>query len=725
MWREETMEQLGILVFRYRKFIILIWVLIIGILSFYAVKLPSALSGNGFEYNGEYNRTREILEEEFGHAKSTIILLFQKEANADQSEWDNYIVETFNEIESLPLLEGVITPFDQEDMMKGNYAYGLLLFEEEASKMGEVITELRHILKNKETMSVSITGEPVIVKDLNEASQKDLAKAEMIGLPIALVVLILAFGSLIAAGLPLLIGIVSISTTMGAMYFFSHEFTLSVFILNIVPMIGLALSIDFALLLINRFKEEIDVNPLEKAISHTIATAGRAIIFSGLCVFIGLMGLLFIKIDIFQNVAIGGMTVVFISALAAITFLPAILGIIGTNINKFSVYKPKQNKTNIWYKFAELVMKRPIIMAGLALTLLISGLIPVKDMELTIPGTDSLPRDYESRETYETFQEQFLGPEKSDENKVVIVIKTIEHILELDSLMQAKSFLNTIEEAENVRSVESLFSATEIEEPEILKQLIDQPTSPLSSAIDFYTADDKMLLNVYLDGSISEGEAKEWVRNWSGKEYEIETFFGGYVKFEQEIYDEINDKVPYGLFVILVSTFIILMVAFRSILIPLKAIIMNVLSLSASFGITVWIFQEGQFGLEPVSIALILPVFVFSLVFGLSMDYEVFLISRIHEEYIETRDNQKATLIGLTSTSKIITSAAAIMIVITGAFAFTGVMPVKQMGVGIALAIFIDATIVRMVLVPSLMKLFGDWNWWFFGLKPKNLLGKH
>jgi RND superfamily putative drug exporter len=224
-----------------------------------------------------------------------------------------------------------------------------------------------------------------------------------------------------------------------------------------------------------------------------------------------------------------------------------------------------------------------------------------------------------------------------------------------------------------------------------------------------------MLLEVYLKTGGHSAKARQWVTDWSNKDLGLNASFGGPIKFEQEIFSEIFQKAPYGLLLIVLSTFVILMAAFRSILIPLKAILMNVLSLGCTFGILVWIFQQGHLGVTPVDIALILPVFVFTLVFGLSMDYEVFLISRIQEFYLITGDNSKATIAGLTYTSKIITSAAAIMIVVTGAFAFTGVMPVKQLGVGIAIAIFIDATIVRMVLVPALMKLLGDWNWWFFG----------
>ena len=182
--------------------------------------------------------------------------------------------------------------------------------------------------------------------------------------------------------------------------------------------------------------------------------------------------------------------------------------------------------------------------------------------------------------------------------------------------------------------------------------------------------------------------------------------------FQQELEDEIKDKVAIGMSVIFGSTFVILLFAFRSILIPIKAIIMNVLSLSATIGIVVWLFEGGHFGLEASPVLFVLPIFIFGLVFGLSMDYEVFLISRIHELYEETGDNDQATLEGLVSTSRIITSAALIMIVVTGAFAFTDILPVRQMGIGVALAIFLDATIIRLMLVPSLMKLFGDWNWW-------------
>ncbi|MEH7356067.1 MMPL family transporter [Neobacillus drentensis] len=714
------MEKLGGFIYRHRKWMLIIWILVICLFGFFALKLPTVLSGNGFEYKGEYNETRKILEEKFGHAKSTIILVFEKDKSVSDDDFKIYIQETLKKLSDFDGAKKITSPFEREGMIKGQYAYGLITFDKKAENLGKEIEQLSTLLKNKPGLKVTMTGEPIIVQDLNIASQEDLAKAEMIGLPIALVVLILAFGGLVAASLPLVIGVVSILTTMGTVYFFSYSADLTIFILNIVPMIGLALSIDFALLFINRYKEELQTNSIQKALEITVATAGRSIIFSGLCVFIGLSGLWFIKIDIFQNVALGGMTVVLISALCALTFLPALLAILGKNINKLSVIKISNKQSSIWHKFASLVMRRPIIMATVALAILLIGLIPVKQMVLAIPGTDSLPAKYPSRLALETFQEHFIANEKRDEKKVTIVLQSNGNIIEKNNLEKANKVIDKLESDKLVYTVDSPFSATGLKDVDQLYQLLTHGDKTMLAPIkDYFIRDNQMLLEVYLKTGEHSSKARQWVSEWSGKDLGLKASFGGPIKFEQEIFAEIFQKAPYGLLLIVVSTFIILMAAFRSILIPIKAILMNVLSLGCTFGIVVWIFQEGHFGITPVDIALILPVFVFSLVFGLSMDYEVFLISRIQEFYIKTGDNTAATISGLTYTSKIITSAAAIMIVVTGAFAFTGVMPVKQLGVGIAIAIFIDATIVRMVLVPALMKLLGDWNWWFFGYQNK------
>ncbi|MDQ1147285.1 RND superfamily putative drug exporter [Bacillus sp. SORGH_AS 510] len=714
------MDKFGKFLYTYRKWVLLVWITAIAFFGFFASKLPTVLSGNGFEYKGEYSETRKLLENDFGQAKSSIILVFEKDQSISDERFHDFIQDTYNNLHPFKTAKQILSPLEREGMLKENVAYGLLTFNKKAENLENEINQLKDILHNKKGLKVTMTGEPIIVQDLNVASQEDLAKAEMIGLPIALMVLILSFGGLVAASLPIVIGIVSILTTMGTVYFFSYKIDLSIFILNIVPMIGLALSIDFALLFINRYKEELETQSVQEAIKITVITAGRSIIFSGLCVFIGLSGLWFIKIDIFQNVALGGMTVVFLSAFCALTFLPALLAILGKNVNKFSILRVTNHKKSIWHSFAKFVMRYPILMTSSALVILLVGLIPVKQMVLAIPGTESLPPKYPSRVALETFKEHFIAAEKRDEKKVTIVLESKGNILASNNLDKVSRVIHKLEKDHLVYSVDSPYSVTGVKDPVQLKQLLTNGgQTKVGPVMNYFIRDNKMLLEVYLKTSEHSAKARQWVNNWSKKDLGFTTYLGGQIKFEEEIFSEIFHKAPFGLLLIVISTFFILMAAFRSILIPIKAILMNILSLGCTFGILVWIFQQGHFGVTPADIALILPVFVFSLVFGLSMDYEVFLISRIQEFYLKTGDNNVATISGLTYTSKIITSAAAIMIVVTGAFAFTGVMPVKQLGVGIAIAIFIDATIVRMVLVPALMKLLGDWNWWFFGLKNK------
>ncbi|WP_416234868.1 MMPL family transporter [Priestia megaterium] len=370
----------------------------------------------------------------------------------------------------------------------------------------------------------------------------------------------------------------------------------------------------------------------------------------------------------------------------------------------------------IRYICHENVMKKPVTMTIVSLIILLVALIPVRDMHLEIPSSEALPTKYESRQAFDTYNDTFINKNTAD---VYFVLEAKQDMLKEKPLTNAFTFIKQLKEDSLVKQVDSISTALNVKSSDQLQAMLNNPqiSAQTKPAVDSFINEHYMLIKATLDTDQNSDQAKDFVRKWKEKHSPLTVHIGGYPKFEQEIFDEIYEKAPYGLALVLFSTYVILIIAFRSVLIPLKAIIMNILSLTATFGLLVWLFQNGHLGLTESNIALVLPVFVFGLVFGLSMDYEVFLISRIHEVYYQTHDNNVATVEGLASTSKIITSAALIMIVITGAFAFTDVTPVKQMGVGIALAIFIDATIVRMLLVPSLMKLLGDANWWFFTKK--------
>ncbi|MFL6558470.1 MAG: MMPL family transporter, partial [Bacillus sp. (in: firmicutes)] len=560
------MQKFGGYIYQNRKWVLVIWVLVILLLGLLALKLPSVLSGNGFEYKGEYNKTRKLLEQEFGHPKSSIILVFEKDKTVRNEDFRKFILSTFEKLKDYDNAERIISPSEQNGMVKDQYSYGLLTFNKGADNLGKEITELKTLLVNKKGLKVTITGEPIIVQDLNIASQEDLAKAEMIGLPIALVVLILAFGGLIAASLPIVIGVVSILCTMGTLYFFSYGADLTIFILNIVPMIGLALSIDFALLFINRYKEELKTKSIKDALEITVSTAGRSIIFSGLCVFIGLSALWLIKIDIFQNVALGGMTVVLISAVCALTLLPALLGVLGTKINKFSILPAEDKQTpSFWYKFAKFVMKRPILMSTAALVILLAGLIPVKQMILAIPGTESLPPHYPSRTALEIYKDHFVAKEKREEKKVLVVVESRGNILDKNNLEKVKNVINDFEKDALVYTVSSPFSATGLkDENQLYQALTNGKKTKIAPIIDYFIRDNKMLLEVYLKTGEHSAKARQWVSDWSSKDLGLEAEFGGSIKFEQEIFSEIYQKAPDGLLMIVISTFVILMAAFRS-----------------------------------------------------------------------------------------------------------------------------------------------------------------
>ncbi|MGA3677427.1 MMPL family transporter [Lysinibacillus agricola] len=691
------------------KAIVAIWFVIFIAMAMFAMQLPSKLQGDGFFVEGDHTYVTNELAETFDLPSDTILVVF------DPAE-DKKIQDTLKKLEKVKEIHSIQSPLDDPSLQKNGIAYAMVYIKNDVENLPDVVKDIRSLIEDD---GVSITGGPVISEDINIASQKDLASAEAIGLPIAIIVLLLAFGTVVASILPIIIGVVTVVTAFGILTLLSGNVNLSIFVLNIVPMLGLALSIDFALLFINRYREERAHTSIVQAIQTAIQTAGRSIIFSAVCVMIGLGAMIVIDVEIFHNIALGGTIVVLLAVLSGLTLLPATMTLLGDRLNKWRLLRVKPDGANRWRGFAGFVMKHPVTIVIAALLLLGIGMIPLKDIKLTIPQVDSLPTKYEARAAYDKLDETFgLGDTSTlyllaerkegwEDSEARELIYTIQEKLLDDPLVNDVS---TIYTTANIKSPEELTASLEI--PQVADQL-----KPIQ---DTFSKGNQLFIPITLDAAGSSTTAQKFARTWKDQDLGVNFALGGPAKFNQEIFDEISSKIFLAVSIIIISTFFILMLAFRSILIPLKAIIMNIIGLSSAFGILVYIFQYGHLGIEAGTIVLIIPVIVFCLVFGLSMDYEVFLISRIQEEYQKDADNTRATIDGLTSTSRIITSAALIMIVITGAFAFTDVMPVKQIGVGIAIAVAIDATIIRLMLVPSLMKLLGDWNWWLPFAKKQN-----
>ncbi|WP_060205702.1 MMPL family transporter [Sporosarcina koreensis] len=695
------MRTLAHFVTKYYKTIMIAWIALFIAMAIFAIRLPGLLAGDGFRMDAEHEQVMKIASEKFNLPAETMFVVFDKVK-------EETIASTLADIEKLNLASEIVSPLENEEQYTKDISYALLHFEENGKDMSKVVMDIRDAIGDKK--GIVLTGQSAITKDINSASQKDLMKAEAIGLPIAIIVLLFAFGSIMASMVPLIVGVATVVSTFGVLALVGGQMDLAIFVLNIVPMLGLALSIDFSLLFISRYREERLKSDVLEAVATTIRTAGRSVIFSAFCVFIGLGAMFIIKVEIFQNIALGGMIVVGMAVLSSVTLLPSILIMLGDRLNKGRVLKVKENGSDRWRQFANTVIKRPVLITIAALVLLGIAIIPVKNMDLTIPQIDSLPASYDTRASYELMDDTFgLG----DQSNVYVIAERTGGWSDAEGLKAMKELEDALADDPLVDGLTTIFTASGVGSPEEWEQMAQVPEmkAQLEPLLDSFVKDHQLLIPVTLQAKGTSEEAQQWARDWS-EQSDWNLLVGGQPKFNQEIFDEIFGNIVSVLLIILLSTFIILMIAFRSILIPLKAILMNIVGLSATFGILVYIFQYGHFGLHPGTIALIIPILVFSLVFGLSMDYEVFLISRMQEEYAKTFDNDHSTVEGLATTSKIITSAALIMIVLTGAFAFTDVMPVKQIGVGIAIAVAIDATIIRLLLVPSLMKLFGKWNWW-------------
>jgi RND superfamily putative drug exporter len=705
-------QMLALISLRYPKTIILLWAFLLIFFGFYAPKLSTVLKDHGLLPDGAYVKVQHILSSDFHIPENPIMLVFEKKQRVSPGQFHRFIQQTLFQLQGINGLSEVVSPLEREGMQEGDFAYALFAFKQNSYEMKPVIAEIHRRLPRNGDISVKMTGASVVQADVNRASQNDLRKAELIGIPAAFILLWLAFGGIITAMLPIVIGVSGVTITMGMMFWLGTKMELSNFVLNVIPMVGLALSIDFALMIVSRFREEIDGTEIGQALIMTMKTAGRAVVFSAASVFLGLIGILYIPLPIFTTVAIGAMAVLTVSGLLTLTLLPALLSILWPAIQAGSKPLSAFRTTNIWYSMSLYVMKRPIRMGLLASLVLISCFLPLSKMKLAIPDAASLPQGYDSRKAAEAYQTHFVSPSTSH---VFIVAQGKTHFLNKDDWLEAYAFIQRLKSDPNVQRVDSVFSSLRMQ-PEQLYFLIQKPTLKKKYELVFqqFVKENRMLINVTLKGSPASKKVMDWLRRWEpiGKISAMPFLLGGEPKYQQEVFDAIFQNIKYVLLFIFSSNFLVLFVAFRSVLIPVKTIAMNLLSLGASFGILTWIFEAGHLGMEPNSIAIMIPVFIFGLVFGISMDYGVFLVSRIYEVYQQTQDNDRAVLAGLASTSRIITSAAAIMISVTAPFAFGEVVGVKQLGIGIAAAILIDATVIRLVLVPSLMTLLGKWNWW-------------
>lgn len=575
---------------------------------------------------------------------------------------------------------------------------------DEAVSNVDQIRDIVNEVDGKDGLKVLMTGDATLNKDWMEMAQNDLRIAELFGIPVALLILIIVFGALVAAAVPLVLGILSIILALGVTAIIGQAWEFSVFITNMIFVMGLALGIDYSLFILSRYREERQ-RGAEKidAITVSGATASRAVFFSGMTVVFALCGMLIVPTSIFVSIASGAILVAIAAVMGSLTLLPAILSLLGDKIDRLrvpwvgrrSIHRDPESEGGFWDWISRRVMYRPVVSLLLAIVVLVAIAFPAMDVNLGAAGISTLPDSMESKRGFEVLEEDFswglISPAEIVIDGPINTEAVQTGILRLEDLL---------------KSDPSYFG-----DP-VLEVNPDGDLALLSAALSGDPNDDETM------------DAAERLRD----EYIPEAFAGvdaqvlvtGWAASNVDYIDISNRYLPIVIVFVLGLSFMLLMMVFRSIIIPPKAILMNLLSVGAAYGLVVLVFQKGvgadMFGfVELDTFEAWVPIFLFCVLFGLSMDYHVFLLSRIRERFDHTSDNNEAVAFGLRSTGSIITGAALIMVVVFGAFAAGDLVMFQQMGFGLAVAIFIDATIIRSILVPSAMRLLGRINWYLPG----------
>ncbi len=579
-------------------------------------------------------------------------------------------------------------------------------------------------LVRSSTLDVLAAGMLPVNHDFAEVAKRDLARVELIILPVVALFLLLAFGSAVAALLPLGVGMLAMVGGLAGTYLLAGHMSVSSYAPNIVSMIGLGVAIDYSLFIVNRFREEITHQPIPEALATTLATTGRAILFSGVTVAIGLLGMLVLGLGNIGSLGLAGTIVVVLSVVYGLTFLPAALAILGPRVNALSVpiFRPVQlgSSSGFWPRLAALVMTHPWrVFLPVAALLLLLGL-PFLHIRLGAGDVTSLPPWSEARRGAELLRQEFPGAASTP---VLVVLRHREGSpLTPERVAHAYDLSRWLARQPGVTGVQSAMDLAPHMSREDYQRLVTMPTAlwpeEMRTAMARIVGERIMVLAVSTSLPAGSDEARALVRaiRASHPPVDGELLVTGPTAFDLDFMGVVAANAPVAIALVVIATYVALLVLLRSVLLPLKAVIVNLLSITASYGALVWIFQEGHLAqwlhFTPGPIHTATPIIMFCLIFGLSMDYEVLLLSRVREEYERTEDNVLAVGAGLERTGRLITWAGAIMAGVFFAFALADSVIIKAVGVGIGIAVILDATVVRALLVPATMRLMGSWNWW-------------
>ncbi len=552
-------------------------------------------------------------------------------------------------------------------------------------------------------LTVAAAGSGVVYAAVSDRVQHDLTKAELITFPVTFVLLVLVFGGLVAALMPLVVSVVAIVGTLLVLRVLTGFTEVSVYSLNITTGLGLGLAIDYSLFVITRYREELTrSHNVEEALAASVASAGRTVLFSAFTVALSLSALLVFPLYFLRSFAYAGIAVVLIAAMGAVGLLPAVLAVLGPRIDALTIFRrrPADSTHGFWQRIAEDVMRRPVLAGGAVLALLLVLGIPFLSIRFGLPDDRVLPGSDPAQQASQLLRTSF--PSNS---AVSLQVVDSTRLIGATDLGHYAAALSRLDGVTSVQSAVGTFAGG----------ARTAPPGPGASAFDALHG---TWLQLYTDTEGYSQSGEHLVEQIRAVPAPARFVVGGASAQLLDTEHSIGSRLPLAALIVALAMFLVLFLFTGSLVIPVKAILLTLLSLSASFGAMVFIFQDGHLLFlvgHPIvtgTVDTTMPLLMFCVAFGLSMDYEVFLLSRIRETYLETGDNRRAVAVGLERTGRLITAAAALIAVVWLTFITSGITFLKLLGLGMALAVIVDATLVRGVLVPAFMRLAGDWNWW-------------
>jgi RND superfamily putative drug exporter len=690
------MRRLGQFIVNHSKVVLFGFVGLIALSTVWGFQVFGNLQGGGYDNpNSDSALVTEILEDDFAVDPAELIVLVDLPSDADELDSQmkpvnlDLVMDLTDEIADIEGVDSAVNYYmlgspSQLKSEDGKLIYVLVDLDNSISQAPVVKKIVDTYTGDYRGAEVHVSGFGAVTKAINEQIEGDIIRAEIVAVPIVIVLLLFVFGSLVAAGLPLFVGGLAIVGSFFVIWAASQFFDVSIFALNLITGLGLGLGIDYSLLVVNRFREERAAgNDVKTAVINTVASAGKTVVFSGLTVALVLVSMAFFPQYFLQSFALAGVSVVTLAVIGAAIAVPAMLNLLGDRVNSLRVIKrdltPKD--TGVWEKIARFTMRRPLPILFISVVFL-SSLFSLSSQVVFGQVDDRvLPKDNPAHVASDLLRERFEGRESSP---VEILVKGTDE--------EINEYIDQVQQQDNIVRVAIV------------------PTEETT---------DWVRINAITDIETRSPDGLELVVNLRSIETDLDqVLIGGNAAYYTDSQQGIEQALPIAALWVLITTFIILFLFTGSVLIPIKAILLNVLSLGATLGLVSWIFQNGhlQWLLGEYSVTGTIDtssvVMIALVAFGLSMDYELFLLSRIKEQHDAGFNTVNSVALGLQRSGRIITAAALILAVTFGAFGSSGVSIMKMLGLGIAFAILLDATVVRALLVPAIMRLLGVANWW-------------